>query len=162
MVGGRPSQQPTPTPLRHSLTSTRGHTANKHSFTITSPQQSQKHTTLRKTMVGASHQRLHIQQPTPTPLPHPHMPQTIRFKAPGNKHGSTQSPERTTSNGRREAKPTTNTGTMLQQHSFISTSPQQAQKHTTLTKTMVVAFHHRLHIQRPKSTPLPPEENTAQ
>ena len=89
-------------------------------------------------MVGASHQRLHIQQPTPTPLPHPHMPQTIRFKAPGNKHGSTQSPERTTSNGRREAKPTTNTGTMLQQHSFTSTSPQQAQKHTTLTKTMVV------------------------
>ena len=27
MVGGRPSQQPTPTPLQHSLTSTRGRTA---------------------------------------------------------------------------------------------------------------------------------------
>ena len=159
MVGGRPSQQPTPTPLQHSLTSTRGRTATNTALPSQarnnrrSTQRSEKQWSERPTndfTYNNQHQH-HYRTHTC------HKPYALRHPATSTEAHKAQKEQQAMVGGRPSQQPTTkpckqspvkhnNNGssieTITQQHSFTSTSPpckrlcQKEAKPTTNTETM--------------------------
>ena len=160
MVGGRPSQQPTPIPLQHSLTSTRGRTATNTALPSQarnnrrSTQRSEKQWSERPTndFTYNNQHRHHYRTHTC------HKPYALRHPATSTEAHKAQKEQQAMVGGRPSQQPTP-------EPCYNNTAlPAQARNkpRSTQRSPKQWSFHNRLRIQRPRPTPLPTEANTAQ